>query len=94
MIQRGTLVADGSDWLGAADDQHMARQAAQCLSGSAYAPVRCVRCSVKAGVLTLSGRVPSFYLKQVAQSLVLKLGQFEGVINHLDVPHEPVSSQE
>ena len=40
------------------------------LRNSAYAPVRQVLCEVQDCVLTLRGRVPSFYLKQIAQTVV------------------------
>jgi hypothetical protein len=41
------------------------------LRNSAYAPVRRVSCEYHEGVLTLRGRVPSYFLKQVAQTAIL-----------------------
>jgi hypothetical protein len=55
------------------------------LHQSAYSPLRHLTCQVHGQVLTICGRVPSYYMKQVAQSL---LGQLEGVgtiDNQLDV---------
>jgi hypothetical protein len=45
-------------------------QAAAELQRSSYAAIRQVRCDFRDGVLTLSGRVPSYYQMQVAQTLV------------------------
>jgi len=36
---------------------------------SHYVALRCVSCELEDGVLTLTGHVPSYYLKQVAQLL-------------------------
>ena len=52
------------------------------LRSSSYLALRRLSCDYHEGVLTIRGRVPTFYLKQVAQSL---LGKLEGVeeINNL-----------
>jgi osmotically-inducible protein OsmY len=55
------------------------------LRQSAYFELRSVACEYHEGVLTLRGRVPSYYLKQLAQALVDKV---EGVLelnNQVDV---------
>jgi osmotically-inducible protein OsmY len=55
------------------------------LRKSAYVELRRVACEYHEGALTLHGRVSSYYLKQLAQSLVSEL---EGVLelnNQLDV---------
>lgn len=57
------------------------------LEDSGYRVLRQVRCRFEAGTLTLSGRVPSFYMKQVAQTLVMTLHNVQCVDNRLDV-HE------
>ena len=43
------------------------------LRKSSYHAVRQVSCDVSHGAVSLSGRVPSFYLKQVAQTIVSDL---------------------
>lgn len=43
------------------------------LRSSSYGPVRHVACEVRQRVLVLRGRVPSFYLKQVVQTVVRDL---------------------
>ena len=52
------------------------------LRSSSYLSLRRLSCEYHEGVLTIRGRVATFYLKQVAQSL---LGRLEGVeeINNL-----------
>jgi osmotically-inducible protein OsmY len=47
--------------------------------------LRRLACDFHEGVLTLHGRVSSFYLKQVAQTLVRDLPGVLQVINDLDV---------
>jgi hypothetical protein len=39
---------------------------------SAYACVRAVACRVRDGVLTLHGQVPTYFHKQIAQTVVLQ----------------------
>lgn len=47
---------------------------AQCmLRSSSYRSVRHVLCDVRQRVLILRGRVPSFYMKQIAQTVVRDL---------------------
>jgi hypothetical protein len=48
------------------------------LTRCGYAELRRVRCEHHEGVLTLRGTVPSYYLKQIAQSVMLK--RFDGTI--------------
>jgi osmotically-inducible protein OsmY len=43
------------------------------LRASPYHSVRNVACRLRNGVLTLSGQVPTFFQKQISQSIVLKL---------------------
>ncbi len=55
------------------------------LRHSEYLELRNVSCDFKDGVLTLRGRVPSYHLKQLAQSL---LGELAGILklnNQLEV---------
>ena len=63
----------------------VAQDAEARLHQSPYIELRRVACEFDQGVLTLRGRVPSYYLKQMAQALLDKL---EGVLrldNQLDV---------
>jgi len=50
-----------------------------------YLPLRQIRCEFHEGVLTLRGWVPTYYLKQLAQTLV---GSLDGILelnNRLEV---------
>ncbi len=53
---------------------------------SPYGAIRTVSCQMNDGVLTLTGCVPSYYLKQVAQRLALNVLQnLAVVVNQLQV---------
>jgi osmotically-inducible protein OsmY len=55
------------------------------LRNSAYLALRRVRCEFHDGTATLNGRLPSYYLKQVAQTLVAQMAGVNAVINHIEV---------
>jgi osmotically-inducible protein OsmY len=55
------------------------------LRESSYYYLRSIRCFYEAGVVTLRGRVPTFYLKQTVQSIVEKIDGVEQVVNLVDV---------
>ncbi len=59
--------------------------AAARLQHSGYVALRMVTCEFREGVLTLRGRVPSFYLKQLAHASVVKTPGVEMVVNSIDV---------
>lgn len=55
------------------------------LSESSHLFLRHVRCRLDAGALCIEGKVPSFYLKQTAQSLVQDAAGGPPVENRLEV---------
>jgi BON domain len=55
------------------------------LRESSYYYLRSIRCGYEAGVITLRGRVPTFYLKQTVQSIVEKIEGVEQVVNLVEV---------
>jgi len=62
------------------------------LRSSGYFPLLQVQCSVQDGVVVLGGSVPSYYMKQQAQTIVLNLGFIERFENRCEVqdrPHDP-----
>jgi osmotically-inducible protein OsmY len=63
----------------------IADQARQRLGGTSYQFLRFVECCFQNGVLTLRGRVPSFYLKQMAQTVLANLEGVERIDNRVDV---------
>jgi osmotically-inducible protein OsmY len=68
-----------------AQDGSIRENANRVLRETGYAPLRCITCEVSNGVVELSGSVPSFYVKQLAQAVVLRLEQIRGVENRLHV---------
>lgn len=54
-------------------DRAVEDQANAVLRSSSYHPVRRVTCEVRQRVLILRGRVPSFHMKQIAQTVVRNL---------------------
>ena len=60
-------------------------QAAAELRRSSYAAVRRVVCDFRDGVLTLTGRVPNYYQKQIAQTLIQFRIQGVAIRNELEV---------
>jgi len=55
------------------------------LQASSYHALRLIHCRLKNGTVTLDGRVPSFYLKQVAQTLASDAGTGLLIENRLEV---------
>ena len=55
------------------------------LRESSYYYLRAVTCEFDRGVLTLRGRVPTFYLKQTVQALAEKVDGVRQVVNLVDV---------
>jgi len=55
------------------------------LHRSKYIELRAISCEFDEGVLTLRGRVPSYYLKQMAQSLVDGIPGVAELDNQLEV---------
>ena len=62
------------------------------LRHSSYFELRSVFCECHEGVLTLQGRVPSYYLKQLAQALLAELPGVAQIDNRVEVVG-PVSFQ-
>jgi osmotically-inducible protein OsmY len=56
------------------------------LRRSGYLALRDIGCTCREGVVTLRGCLPTHYLKQIAQHLVVELEGVCGIINHIEVP--------
>jgi hypothetical protein len=63
----------------------MARLAEDRLRHSNYLELRNVSCVYHEGVLTLRGRVPSYHIKQIAQSLLYEVDGILELNNQLEV---------
>lgn len=66
-------------------DDRIQRAAQSALRATGYRPLAKLDCSVRDGVVVLSGIVPSYYLKQVAQETVLRLNVAFGIENSVVV---------
>jgi hypothetical protein len=66
-------------------DECLAAAAVAQLRSSGHRPLSSLRCEVRHGVIFLSGVLPTYYLKQMAQSLLLRLEQVRGVRNLVEV---------
>jgi osmotically-inducible protein OsmY len=66
-------------------DDLLLEAALQALQASGYLLQRYVRCEVEDGVVVVSGVVPSFYLKQMVQSVLLNLRGVRAVQNEVEV---------
>jgi len=66
-------------------DDRLRSAAVDRLSASGYLLLRRVRCDVAGGVVTLSGAVPSFHLKQVAHAVLMNVEDVQRVNNLLEV---------
>ena len=65
------------------------RQANNLFLASPYCQLRHVRCKMEQGVLTLEGRLSTYYLKQLAQKLALQIPGVQAIANHLEVALPP-----
>ena len=63
-------------------------QARLCATG--YPALRNLRCEYEAGTLTLRGRLPTYYLKQIALAAVVCVEGVQRVLDRLEV-HSPVA---
>ena len=55
------------------------------LRHSGYRSLTNLQCEVYGGQVIISGVVPSYFLKQVAQTIILRIGLVKGMKNHLQV---------
>ncbi|HTU23560.1 MAG TPA: BON domain-containing protein [Gemmataceae bacterium] len=66
-------------------DQDLAERVERALRATGYGPLRFVEVSVQAQLVILAGRVPSYYLKQIAQTAVQAVPGTHQVRNDLEV---------
>ena len=55
------------------------------LHGNGYRVLKNIACDYRDGVLTLRGRLPSYYLKQVAQETVARIAGVQRIDNQIEV---------
>ena len=67
------------------EDLCLAERVERALRATGYGPLRGIAVTVRARLVVLGGRVPSYYLKQVAQTTALAVPGTRQVRNDLDV---------
>ena len=60
-------------------------EARRLFEQSPYLPVRDLTCEFHEGALIIRGRVPTYYLKQVAQTIAQKVAGVEEILNRVEV---------
>lgn len=66
-------------------DLRMADAVECALQASAYRPLRALHATASGGTVVIRGKVPSFYLKQVAQAVAMAVASDRPVRNDLEV---------
>jgi hypothetical protein len=68
-----------------AEDQNLLESARTLLNESGYPALAQLGCSVRDGVVSIEGKLPTYYLKQVAQEALLQRCGARGVNNQTEV---------
>jgi hypothetical protein len=71
-----------TEWSG---DQDLETAAQKLLAASGYAALRKLQCEVTETRVIVRGSLPSYYLKQKAQSILRRLDRNRAVLNLVDV---------
>ena len=66
-------------------DEAVLAEARSRFDRSPYRELRAIACDFREGLLILRGRVPSFFIKQIAQSAVFSIERIEEIENRLEV---------
>ena len=67
------------------EDTCHAERVLRALRAVGYGPLRRIEVTVRAGVIILQGRVPSYYMKQIAQATALAVPGTDQLRNDLEV---------
>jgi BON domain len=70
---------------GCPGDDRLRIAALKLLRSSGFAALRRLRCEVTEAVVIVHGVVPSYYLKQMAQAVILRLNGIRSVMNLVEV---------
>lgn len=65
--------------------QRIVEGAESCLRSNSYLALKNVSCDYHDGVLTLRGCLPSYYLKQIAQTAVARVAGAIRIVNEIEV---------
>ena len=75
----------GKSSTSARNDSHRKGVLLKALKASPHRAISQLECEVADGVATLSGVVPSYYQKQLAQSIILRLNVVDRIENKVQV---------
>lgn len=95
-LVQSELKVSESPFVDAGPQSAVSDQAEAAIRQSRYSALRNVCCEYHEGVLTLRGAVPTYFLKQIAQSLVAAIPGVEAIHNRTKVgkethrPHGPL----
>jgi osmotically-inducible protein OsmY len=67
------------------EDLHLAERVGHALHATGYGALRGITVNVQARIVLLRGRVPSYYLKQIAQTIALAVPGIHRIRNDLEV---------
>jgi osmotically-inducible protein OsmY len=84
-MEETMAVAEAGLALQAMPSESLTEAVQERLRNSPYQVIRGVSCEHRQGVVFLHGRLPSYYLKQVAQETVANLSGVVRVINAIEV---------
>lgn len=76
-----------SPWEPETGDGSLRETVIQGLRRSGYSSLSNIEIEVADGVVAVLGVVPSFFLKQMAQTIILRTGKAKVIRNNLQVPH-------
>lgn len=71
--------------VGTASQSKAEELAEHCLRSATHPALKNVTCDYANGVLVLRGRIPTYYLKQLAQAAVAQLEAVERMDNQIEV---------
>jgi osmotically-inducible protein OsmY len=66
-------------------DLDLAERIRRALNATGYSPLRAIEVAVHDGQISLRGRVPSYFMKQIAQATVMAVPGVGELCNELDV---------
>lgn len=71
----------------------LAHQAQRLLHASSYSSLRGISCDAHDGIVYLHGRLPTQYLKQLAQEIVFRVKGAFTVVNRIEVETQNASNR-
>lgn len=77
----------------AEEDRALLQRVQRCLDQCGYASLRSLEISVERGVVLIQGRVPTFYLRQIAIGCIMRAACASQVVDRIEVVDAPNQCQ-